>query len=174
MTDITCQICMDLMPLVQDGIASDDSCQALRRHIKGCPACRALFHGEPPASGSQDALWQKALGQIKRKLRLFSVMALMCGMFLGLSLTGSSGMFYNTLIMPAIGIIGYCLFRWRALYAIPILLLVLHPLANLAAVFLEGEPLDFSSIAIFTGVYSIFALIGTVIVWLVHFAFRKE
>lgn len=173
MTDITCQICTDLMPLVQDGIASDDSCQALRRHTESCPACRALFQGEPPASGSQDALWQKTLGQIKRRLQLLAVMALMCGMFLGLGLTGNSGMFYNTLLMPVIGILGYCLFRWRALYAIPLLLLLLHPIANLAAVFLEGEPLDFLSIAAFTGIYSIFALAGTLIAGLVHFAFQK-
>ena len=101
-------------------------------------------------------------------------MALMCGMFFGLSLTGSSGMFYNTLIMPAIGIIAYSLFCWRALYIVPVLLLLLHPIANLAAVLLEGERLDFYAAVVFTGIYSIFALTGTVIAGLLHYAFRKE
>ncbi len=170
MVNITCEMCMDLIPLVQDGIASNDSCQAVRQHIAHCPDCKALFEGElPPIPDSQ-----KILGQIKRKIRLFFLMALMFGMFFGLSLTTSQGMFYNTLIMPGAGILGYCIFRWRALYVIPGFLLVLHPVSNVVAVMLEGEPLNLPSILLFTWIYSIFALAGTIIAGLIHFAFRKE
>ena len=39
MTKITCEICMDLMPLVQDRLASPDSVDAVQHHLEQCPAC---------------------------------------------------------------------------------------------------------------------------------------
>ena len=33
---ITCDMCLDLMPLVLDGLASEDSEKAVREHIAGC------------------------------------------------------------------------------------------------------------------------------------------
>ena len=60
MIQITCGICEDLMPLVQDGIASEDIRQALRRHIESCPSCQAMFQGELPPSDGQDILGQDA------------------------------------------------------------------------------------------------------------------
>ena len=39
---IPCAVCRDLMPLVQDGIASPESEQLVRAHIAVCPACQAL------------------------------------------------------------------------------------------------------------------------------------
>ena len=48
---IPCAVCRDLMPLVQDGIASPESEQLVRAHIAVCPACQALWQGtEPPAA----------------------------------------------------------------------------------------------------------------------------
>lgn len=66
--EITCGVCMDLMPLVRDGLASDDSREAVERHVRSCAACRALYSaGAPPAAdiGSSFA-------KLKRRLRLFS------------------------------------------------------------------------------------------------------
>ena len=40
---IPCAVCRDLMPLVQDGIASPESEQLVRAHIAVCPACQALW-----------------------------------------------------------------------------------------------------------------------------------
>ena len=39
MNKISCDMCMDLMPLVQDGVASADSIAAVKQHIENCPAC---------------------------------------------------------------------------------------------------------------------------------------
>ena len=33
MNKISCDICMDLIPLVKDGIASQESCNAVKNHI---------------------------------------------------------------------------------------------------------------------------------------------
>ena len=42
MIQITCEICKDLIPLVQDGVASGDSASAVERHIQSCPQCRVM------------------------------------------------------------------------------------------------------------------------------------
>ena len=46
MTELTCDICCDLIPLVVDGVASEDSEAAVKAHIETCPACREMYQGE--------------------------------------------------------------------------------------------------------------------------------
>lgn len=48
MNKITCDMCMDLMPLVKDGIASADSREAVEAHLEACAVCRSLYHGQAP------------------------------------------------------------------------------------------------------------------------------
>lgn len=168
MNEISCEICMDLMPLVHDGVASRDSIAAVQQHIQSCPACAALFEGACPESPGQEILLKK----MKQQARFFSSMVLMFGILYGLMLTAGSGLFYNILIMPAIGAIGYYLFRWKALYQIPALLLVTHMFTN--ALGLGGEYLDPVTLLFWTGLYCLFALLGTAIAALLHFALKKE
>ena len=40
MNKIDCEICMDLIPLVKDGIASEESYKAVEEHVKECETCR--------------------------------------------------------------------------------------------------------------------------------------
>ena len=49
MIQITCEICMDLIPLVQDGVAAGDSVSAVEQHIQSCPQCRAMWEGRTAA-----------------------------------------------------------------------------------------------------------------------------
>lgn len=170
MNEITCGLCLDLMPLVRDGIASDDSIEAVERHIQSCAACRALYSGDGPPAINMDM----ALVKWKRQTRFFSTMLLMFGICFGLSLTAGSGLFYNTLIMPAIGVLGYIIFRWKALCGVPLLLLVTHSVMNLLRMTAQTERLDPGSLFMWTILYSVFALIGVLIAGLLHYAFRKE
>ena len=168
MNEITCEVCMDLMPLVQDGVASGDSVKAVQQHIQHCPDCRALFEGQAPLPADKG----KILEKLNRKMQLASAMVLMFGVLFGLMLTAGSGIFHNALIMPIIGAIGYYLFRWRGLYLIPSILLVTHLVIN--ALGMGQEVLDVVTLVMWTGLYCIFALIGFVIAALLHFVFRKE
>lgn len=170
MMEISCEMCMDLMPLVQDGIASEDSCRAVRQHIEGCEECRAMF-GEAVPLPVDDL---RPMKQIKRKMQVFGAMVLMFGVLFGLSLTASAGLFYNILIMPIVGALGYVIFRWNALYTVPLMLLVTHLLMNGLGVFWGAEQLDFPSILYWTMLYCGFAVVGIVIAGLLHFGFRKE
>ena len=43
MKNNSCSVIRDLMPLVFDRVASDDSCRLLEEHIASCPECRILY-----------------------------------------------------------------------------------------------------------------------------------
>ena len=46
MNKISCDICLDLIPLVEDDIASEDSRIAVIEHIKECESCRSYYSGK--------------------------------------------------------------------------------------------------------------------------------
>lgn len=168
MNKITCDICIDLMPLVQDAVASSDSRNAVLQHLQECSACRTLFEGEIQPPSKTNELFHK----LTRKARVFSAMLMMFGIFYGLMLTAGNGVFLNVVIMPVIGGIGYFLFRWRALYIVPSLLFVTHIFTNFMG--LSGEGLEPMGIIMWTVIYCGVALVGFLIAALLHFAFRKE
>ena len=41
--NLTCDIAQDLLPLYKDGIASPDSANAVRAHLRECKNCRDLY-----------------------------------------------------------------------------------------------------------------------------------
>lgn len=170
MIQITCEICKDLIPLVQDGVASGDSASAVERHIQSCPQCRVMWEGQIPRPADSSRILEK----VRHRARVFMGMVLMFGVFFGLSLTASSGLFLNSLIMPAIGAIGYFLCHWRSLYLTPFLLFAAHLVTNAIGAFRGAEHLDLASLPLWSALYAVFAAIGTVIAGLLHIVFQKE
>ena len=170
MNEITCDLCMDLIPLVKDGVASEDSITAVRNHIASCESCSALFSDDTPPPVDT----AKSFGKFYRRLQLFATMLMMFGIFFGLSLTAGSGIFYNTVIMPVIGVLGYIIFGTKSLCIVPGVLFITHFVTNLLGLIRGTEHLDFYSLLMWTFLYSVFALLGVVVAWLLHFAFRKE
>lgn len=173
MNKITCDMCKDLMPLVKDGIASKDSYLAVEEHVAGCEDCGKLYDGTVPEASVNVDL-EVELGKLKKKLQLFSVILMMFGVFFGLSLTASEEMFYNSLIMPVIGILGYVIFRWKAAYQIPILLLVMQCLINFLGLARGMEYMPFVAIVMWVGIYTIFVELGVLVAGLLRFALKKE
>ena len=170
MNEISCDICMDLMPLVQDGVASDDSIKAVKKHLESCKDCRDFFEGFVELPSDTEKLFKK----LRSKIRVFVGMLLIFGVFVGISLTGSSALFMNILIMPILGVIGYYLFRWKALYITPCMLLVLHMISNLFRYILGYEYEAFLSVLSWTMIYSFFTVIGCLIAGLLYFGFGRE
>ncbi len=173
MSKISCDICMDLIPLVKDGIASEDSKRAVKEHIEICENCRKLY-GEEPLELFRNVDLDRELEKLKRRLQIFSTVLMMFGVFFGLSLTASDEMFYNSLVMPVIGGLGYVIFRWKAAYLVPGLLLIMQCLFNFFGMVRGIEYMPFVEIVMWIGIYSIFVELGVVIAGLLHFAFRKE
>ena len=174
MNKITCDMCKDLMPLVKDGIASADSCLAVKEHLKECEDCKKLFEKEAAVPSELNMDLELELSKLKRKLQIFSVVLMMFGAFFGLSLTASQEMFYNSLIMPVIGALGYVIFRWKAVYQVPLLLLVMQLLINLLGLARGMEYMAMIEVVMWVGIYTIFVELGVLVAGLLHFAFRKE
>jgi len=170
---ITCDMCKDLMPLVTDGIASEDSRRAVEEHVMECEACKALYDGSKQEPSANPNL-ELELAKLKKRLQTFSAMLLMFGVFFGLSLTASEDMFYNSLIMPVLGALGYVLFRWKALYHVPRLLLVTLLFSNGFGMVRGMEVMAVMSVVMWVGLYAIFVGIGVLVAGLLHFAFRRE
>jgi len=174
MNKISCDICKDLIPLVKDGIASADSCFAVKEHMEECVTCKKLYESEITAPSETNPDLELELGKLKRKLQIFSVMLMMFGAFFGLSLTASEEMFYNSLIMPVIGALGYVIFRWKAIYQIPVLLLIMQLLINCFGMVRGMEIMPVMGVVTWVAIYTIFVEIGVLVAGLLHFAFRKE
>lgn len=174
MNKITCDMCMDLLPLVKDGIASEDSRRAVEEHVKICEACKKLYASEATEPSSVNVDLELELGKLKRKLQTFSTVLMMFGVFFGLSLTASEEMFYNSLVMPVIGALGYVIFRWKAVYQVPLLLLIMQCLINFLGMARGTEYMTFVAILMWIGIYTIFVTLGVLVAGLLHFAFRKE
>jgi len=170
---ITCDMCKDLMPLVTDGIASEDSRRAVEEHVMECEACKALYDGSKQEPSANPNL-ELELAKLKKRLQTFSAMLLMFGVFFGLSLTASEDMFYNSLVMPVIGALGYVLVRWRAIYQVPLLLLVMQCMINFFGLARGMEYMSIMAIVMWVGIYTIFVELGVLVAGLLHFAFRKE
>lgn len=174
MNKISCDICKDLIPLVKDGIASADSCCAVKAHMEECNACKKLFESENTEPSEVNLDLELELGKLKRKLQIFSVVLMMFGVFFGLSLTASEEMFYNSLIMPVIGALGYVIFRWKAVYQIPLLLLVMQLLINCFGMVRGMEIMPVMGVVTWVGIYTIFVELGVLVAGLLHYAFQKE
>lgn len=164
----TCNICRDLLPLVQDGVASSESEELVLDHIAECAECKALFGGAPADKAPAKPPVTKGLKSAKRYLTAVYACIMLLGLYVGLSLTGNEDLFFNTLIMPVAGVLGYLSFRARSLYIVPALLLVINVVANGLGLFIER--LDALSIISWTFIYSLFAIAGIIIAMLFGFA----
>lgn len=179
---LDCCVVRDLLPLYVENMVCDQTAEQIKQHLAQCSDCQnecASFKDTgkldvlevPTENLPADA---KPFKQIMRKLnrQMYSLAYGLIIFFIlwGFSLTGGENLMYNSVIMPIVGLFGYYVFKWKALYKMPILLLVL----NLVAYNLHFAQIDFLSVFPWTAIYSIFVIVGVLIAFLLHFAFRKE
>ena len=177
-----CSVVRDLLPLYVEDMVSPETAQYVKSHLADCPECQAelnsLQEGEgltaiekKPSVDTKDAKSFKAV--MKRMNRQFYSLAyagLIFLIFLGFGWTGGENLMYNSVIMPVVGICGYYVFRWKAVYKVPILLLIIDMFVYL----FQLVEIGFADMFVWTFIYCIFVAVGMVIAFLLHFAFRKE
>lgn len=177
MNEISCQVCQDLMPLVKDGVASGDSTSAVRQHIAGCEACRKLFEEAGEHKPQMDE--KRVLTKIKQQLALAALVMVVLGASIGLSLSDSSLVFYNVLIMPSIGALGYFALREKS-YLVPVAMLPFVYVWYLIKYWFmgvfgsEGLVGVFSAPLFWALIHAGLSAVGALVAFLLHFAFRKE
>lgn len=82
--DLACPVIRDLMPLVHDGVASEESEQLVRQHIQTCASCRQLWQTQgdlPPAPETPDDT--AVLHRVRTHLRLWLLVLIAVGLTLG-------------------------------------------------------------------------------------------
>ena len=172
---ISCAVCRDLMPLVQDGVASPESEALVQAHMAVCPACRALRQGadapavpELPAPDDGKIL-QKLRRRYSTHLLLLAFVGIAAGVALGY--TGSAN--WVILFLPCVWAVLTC--RDTGMGK-PLLLFTLG-LAVLDAivkqlVFLESFSIGNFLFNLASGcvLYAALGGIGWLIGWLLHYA----
>ena len=177
-----CSVVRDLLPLYVEDMVSEETAAYIGEHLESCEGCRAELESlkgsaeiavieEKPAMRADNAKpFKKIMKKMNRQFYSVAYAALIFLIFLGFGWTGGENLMYNSLIMPVVGVFGYYVFKWQAVYKLPILLLAID-LGVFASQLVEIGLLD---TLIWTLVYSGFALVGVAIAFLLHYAFKKE
>ena len=162
--DLPCEACRDLIPLVQDGAASDASVQLVAQHIAHCRDCRAFWQAGAPAAAPDDG---KVLSRIHRRLRLVLAAALAAGALVAFWLnTYAYRPEYSVVILPVVGALG-CLLLRRRWYFAPPAVAALGFVWHLVATAGWQEPL------VFAVGYGLLCLLGALAAKLLVYAFGK-
>lgn len=170
MNDITCEVCKDLIPIVQDAVASKDSTEAVKKHIESCEKCARLFSGVQISETSVNHFFNK----FKKRVQIFCTLVMTIGIFIGISCTmdGGTETFLNVILMPVVGALGFIVFRWRSIIYVPPVLIGIFLLIN--TLLFDSAAYGFNMIFQLSLIYSSIALVGIIIAGLLHFAFRKD
>jgi len=173
---ISCDLILDLIPLVKDGVASEDSGIAVNEHIKNCKNCRVEFDIFETTIVEDESIKDKnIIFAIKRSIFITQLIILLAGAITGVALSNSMNMFYNFIIMPIIGGISLVVFKKKWYYA-PLAIFVLTYLwQSITGIVSEGFGwnLIYSGL-FFSTIYAILVVLGIFITMLLKFAFKKE
>lgn len=174
MNKISCKTCLDLMPLVKDGVASHDSRKLVKDHLQECKECKELYSQLKIVELADVEIDNtRVLGNIKKKLYSLAGLILIVGSIIGVNLSDSQNVFYNFLIMPLLGGVAYLAFEKRA-YIFSLLIFTISMVFQMVNGYLEGY---YSSIRyifyesiIFPVFFAIFFILGIIIFRLLAFA----
>ncbi len=173
MNKISCDICLDLMPLVKDEVASEDSKTAVLEHLKTCKSCSEIYGKEVAFVSSNNVI----VAKIKKNITLISLAIITLGVLFGISLSISQFMFYNVLIMPAIGAMAFFTLKYKSAYVL-LAVFVLSYIKGLYNTF--GHIVDGNYMSMLVGplwwavIYVSLAGLGVVIAMLINYALKKE
>ncbi|MBQ8409052.1 MAG: zf-HC2 domain-containing protein [Clostridia bacterium] len=177
-----CSIVRDLLPLYLEDMVCPETADYVKAHLEECAECRSELEGlkegssvstvkqEPAAPEAEAKPFKKIMKRMNRQFDSLAYSAIIFFIFLGFGWTGGENLMYNSLIMPIVGIFGYYVFRWKAVYKVPALLLVIDMFVCLFKLI----EIDLLSAFLWTLIYSGFVFIGIAIAFLLHYAFRKE
>ncbi|MBQ6935296.1 MAG: zf-HC2 domain-containing protein [Clostridia bacterium] len=178
-----CKIISDLLPLYLENMVCDETSEFVKNHLFECENCRKDFEALKNGADLKEVFKEDAEKQpenikpfkrIMKKMNMqvhsISYLLIIFFIFFGFLSMNSANVFYNSLIMPIVGVFGYIIFRFKAFYKLPVLLLVI----NLLACLFNLADVEFIDIFFWTAIFTAFVDAGIIIAFLIHFAFRKE
>ena len=177
-----CSIVKDLLPLYVEDMVSKETAQFVLDHLNVCEDCKAEYDAlmsdspltniekKPDINTEQAKSFKTTIRRMNRQFNSMAYALVILLIFLGISWTGGENLMYNSLIMPVVGVFGYYVFKWKAIYKVPVLLLAVELFIYVFRLW----DIDFHSAIIWTFIYAIFVFVGIAIAFLLHYAFGKE
>lgn len=178
-----CKIISDLLPLYSENLVCEETEEFVKNHLSECESCKKEFEALQSGDDLKEVFeeetkkpvedikpFKKIMKKMNMQVHSISYLLIIFFIFFGFLSMDSGDVFYNSLIMPIVGVFGYIIFRFRAFYKLPILLLVI----NLLACILNLADVEFYDIFFWTAIFTAFVFVGIIIAFLIHFAFRKE
>ncbi|MDD4569325.1 MAG: zf-HC2 domain-containing protein [Tepidanaerobacteraceae bacterium] len=172
---ISCDVIQDLIPLVKDGVASAASTRIVNEHIAICERCRTEFEIFQTNLEQPSIKDEKIIFAIKRSILITQFVILIAGAIIGVALSNSMCMFYNFIIMPAIGGISMIALK-RKWYLAPFGIFIITFLwLTIKNIVLSG----FARGALYDGlyystIYTVLVGLGLIIAMLLKFIFAKD
>lgn len=174
-----CDVIKDLIPLVNDDVASEESKKIVSIHCENCDACRKLLTNKI----SYQPKDEKIIKALKKSVLTTQLTIVSIGILIGIWFTGSNNTLYNFYIMPFVGVLAYLALRKRSLY-MPLFIIVLTELLQL----LKAIPYLKSGIAqnlqslgtvlygalFYAIIYALLSAIGIAISFLLSYTFRRD
>lgn len=90
---IPCAVAQDLMPLITDGAASEQSSRLVQQHMAACPACTQVYQAmqsaapAPVAQAQAEQGFRQAIKRQRKRMRAWKTAALCLGIVLVLCFT---------------------------------------------------------------------------------------
>lgn len=170
MTKVSCEIIIDLIPLVLDHVASTESEALVKEHIKTCPHCQAFFKQQQQPEFQDDHI----LSTLRKNRRYYLTFFLIIGVNTGVLLSNGYYLVWNLLIMPILGILCH-LIKPIKTYHIALICALGFTLLSLIGALLQGssEGLLASSCISFLMIFG-WIMIGKLIAMLLHYAWKGE
>ncbi|WP_069998058.1 zf-HC2 domain-containing protein [Cellulosilyticum sp. I15G10I2] len=173
---LSCDVIVDLIPLVKDGVASDDSNKIVYEHLKSCESCNAEF--QTFASERIDGHTmkdEKIIFAIKRSIFITQLTILILGTVVGVALSNSMGLFYNFIIMPAIGGISLIAFKKKWYWMMLAVFMFTFLWQSVLGIISEGVEWE----ALYRGlyyslIYTVLLGLGAITATLLKFTFKRE
>ena len=177
-----CSVVIDLLPLYIEDMVSTETAQYINEHLKNCNECQAelanlregvelsTVEAKPVTRPENAKPFKKMMKRMNRQFYSIAYAAIIFLIFLGFGWTAGDNLMYNSLIMPIVGIFGYYVFKWKAIYKLPVLLLII----DLGVFAFQLVEIGFTDTLMWTVLYAIFVLVGVAIAFLLHYAFKKE
>lgn len=173
--NINCNVILDLIPLVKDGVASIESTIIVNEHVAHCPMCKNELDAiESIRIDPLNLKDKKILFNIKRSVYISQIVVLALGAILGIALSSSMGMFYNFIIMPIIGGVSLILFKNKWVVAALAIFVMTYLWQTVLVMAENGFSLTGLTIGLYySAIYAFLVVLGTVIARLLRFAFEK-
>lgn len=169
MNKLPCEVVMDLIPLIKDHVASKESEELVRAHIRECDNCRQYYELLEDTSFDD----QKVIETIRHKRNLYLTFILLAGVITGYQLSLSYYMFINVWIMPVIGILCHMIKPVKT-YRLALICAAVFTVLSLFGTLLQygiDDGMILSVLAIFILMF-VLIMIGKLLAMLLHYAWK--